>query len=61
MMCLNCHRKGHTKQGADEKQFAENAKKITTQVIKLINAQINLSVQAMEKDIWPEATTVKLK
>ena len=40
------------KQDADVKEFAEIAEKTTTQVTKLISAQMNVSVQAVEKDIW---------
>ena len=49
------------KQDADEKEFAEIAEKMITQVTKLINAQINLSEQTVEKDTWQDVTTVKLK
>ena len=40
------------KQNAHENEFAEKAKKITTQVTKLINAQKSLFVQTVEKDSW---------
>ena len=49
------------RQDADEKEFAEIAEKIITQVTKLIIAQINLSVQTMEKNRGKEITSVKLK
>ena len=49
------------KQYADEKQFAENAEKRTTQVTNLINAWMNLCVQNVEKNTWQEETTVKMK
>ena len=49
------------KQDSDEKDFAENAENMITQVTKLINAQMNLSVQTVEKDTSQEVTTVKLK
>ena len=49
------------KQDADEKEFAEIAKKTTTQVTKLINAQMNLSVKTVEKDTRQEIITSKLK
>ena len=44
MICHKCHKYGHTKHDADEKQFAEIVEKKTTQVAKQINAQMNLRV-----------------
>ena len=35
------------------------AEKMITYVTKLINAQINLSVQPVEKDTWHKVMTVK--
>ena len=49
------------KQDADEKEVAEFVEKMTTQVTKLINAQMNLSMQTVEKDAWQEVPTMKLK
>ena len=49
------------KRDADEKQIAEIGRKMITQVTKLINAKMNLSVQTVEKDKCEEATTLKLK
>ena len=49
-ICHNCHKYGQTKTYGDEKEFAEIAEKMTTQVTKLINAQMNLSLQTVEKD-----------
>ena len=49
------------KQYADEKEFAENAEKRTTQVTNLINARMNLSVQTVAKNTWQEETTLKMK
>ena len=46
--------KGTQKQDADKKQFAESVEKKTTQVTKLINTQMNLSVQTVEKYKWQE-------
>ena len=46
---------------ANEKELAEFADKMTTHVTKLINAQMNLSVQTEEKDTWQEEMTVKSK
>ena len=47
MILHNGHKYGHTKQDADEIEFAEIAAKMATQVTKLINGQMNLT---MEKD-----------
>ena len=50
----------HTqKQYADEKEFAEVAEKMTSEVTELINAQMNLSVQTLKKDTRQEVTAVK--
>ena len=48
------------KQDVDEKEYAKIAEKMTTQVTKQIDSQMNLSVQTVEKDIWQEVKTVKL-
>ena len=44
---------------ADKKEFLEIAKKMTTKVTKLINAQMNLSVQTVEKNTWQGVRHVK--
>ena len=49
------------KHDADGNDFAEFAETMTTEVTKLINAQMYLSVQAVEKDTWQEVTALKLK
>ena len=49
------------KQDADEKEFADVAEKMTTQMTKLINVQMNPNVQTVEKDTWQEVMTVKFK
>ena len=61
MVCHICTKTGTQKPYADEKKFAEIAKKMTTQVTELINAQMNLSAQTVENDTWQEVTTVMLK
>ena len=61
MMCQNCHKSDTEKQDADEKELAKFAEKMITQMTKLKNSQMNLSVQAVEKDTWQELTTVNLK
>ena len=43
---------------ADEKEFGEIAKNMTTKETKLINAQMNLSLQTVE-DTWQGVMTVK--
>ena len=54
-------KKDTQKHDADEKEFAEIAEMMTTQVTKLINAPTNLSVQTVEKDTWQEVMTMKWK
>ena len=40
------------KHDTDEKEFAEIAEKMTTKVTKLINAQLIISMQTVDKDTW---------
>ena len=62
MVCNNCYKYGNTKKrDADEKQLAEMAEKITTQVTKKINAQMKLIVQTVEKNTWQEVITVNFE
>ena len=48
------------KQDADVKEFTKIAKKMTIDVTKLINYQMNQSMQTVEKNTWQGVITVKL-